>query len=59
VGLVAGDCRDALHKVEDALGLAAFFGEYCFDNLGCFRLAEAALAQEVGSFLVRARNNAL
>jgi hypothetical protein len=27
VGLVASDCRDALHKIEDALGLAAFLGK--------------------------------
>ena len=59
VGLVAGNGRDALYKVEDALRLSAFFSEHHLDDLGCFRLAEAALAQELGSFLVRARYNAL
>ena len=57
--LVAGDRRDALHEVEDALGLAAFFGEHCLDDLRCLRLAEAALAQEFGAFLVRARDDPL
>jgi len=59
MGLVASNRRDALHKVEDALGLAAFLGEHRFDDLRRPRLAEPALAQEFGSFLVTARNDAL
>ena len=46
-------------KVEDALGLSAFLGQHRLDDLRCLRLAEAALAQEFGSFLVRARDDPL
>src|SRR5260370_9575374 len=38
-GLIAGNCSDALYKIEDAFGLAAFLGEHCLYYLPCLRLA--------------------
>src|SRR5271155_2395066 len=45
MGLVPCNGGDALHEVEDALGLAALLGKHRVNDLGRFRLAEAALAQ--------------
>jgi hypothetical protein len=49
---VARNRRNPLHEVEDTLGLAALLGEHRLDDLGCLRLAEPAIAQEFGSFVV-------
>ena len=54
LGLVARDCGDALHEVEDALGLAAFLSQDGLDDLRRLGFGEAALAQEVAAVLVGA-----
>ena len=54
---VARDCGNALHKIEDALRLAAFLRDQRLNDLGRLGLAEPALAQEFGSFLVGAGND--
>src|SRR5579872_1704177 len=59
MGLVTGNCSDALHEVEDALGLAALLGEYRLDDLRGLRFPKAALAQEFGSLIIGARDDAL
>src|SRR3984885_3746664 len=59
MGLVPGNCGDALHEVEDALGLAALLGEHRLDDLGRLRLPEAALAQEFSSLVVSPSNDSL
>ena len=53
------DRRDALNEVEDAFRRMAFLGQYHLDDLRGLRLAEAALAQEVGPILVGARDDPL
>jgi hypothetical protein len=59
VRLVAGNCRDALYKIEDAFRLAAFLGTHCLDDFRRLRLAEATLGQEFGSLVVGACKDAL
>jgi hypothetical protein len=57
VRLVAGNCRDALYKIEDAFGLASFLGNHCLDDFHRLRLAKATPAQEFGSLVVGACND--
>lgn len=57
--LVAGNCGDALHKIEDALGLSRFLNEHGLDDLRGLGLAEPALAQEFGSLVVNAGDDTL
>src|SRR6516162_11783226 len=57
--LVARHRRDALHEVEDALGLVALFGQHRLDDFCCLGLAEATLAQKVGALLVGSSDDPL
>lgn len=59
MGLVTRHRRDALHEIENALGLAALLSQHRLDDPGRLRLAEPALAQEPGPLLVAARNDTL
>src|SRR5713101_6413749 len=52
MGLAAGERRDALHEIEDALGLAMFFAQHGFDDLRRLRFGETALAQKALAVLV-------
>lgn len=57
--LRAGDGCDPLHKVEDALGRAAFLGQHRLDDPPRLRLREPAFAQEVLTVFVRPRDDLL
>ena len=46
MGLAAGERRDALHEIENALGLAMFFAQHGVDDLRRLRFGETALAQK-------------
>ena len=52
MGLAAGERRDALHEIEDALGLAMFFAQHGLDDLRRLRFGETALAQKALAVLV-------
>ncbi len=57
VGLVACEGGDALHEIEDALGLAPFLSQHGLDDLRGLSLGEAALAQELAAVVIGAGDN--
>jgi hypothetical protein len=59
MGLAAGERRDALHEIEDALGLAMFFAQHRLDDLRRLRFGETALAQKALAILVATGNDPL
>src|SRR5467141_1260133 len=52
MGLGAGERRDALHEIEDALGPPMFFAQHGLDDLRRLRFGETALAQKALAVLV-------
>jgi hypothetical protein len=49
--------RDALYEIEDAFGLAAFFGKDGLDDLGGFGFTEAAFLQKLGAIIIGPRDD--
>src|SRR6267378_6247189 len=59
MGLGAGERRDALHEIENALGPAMFFAQHGLDDLRGLRFGETALAQKALAVLVAAGDDPL
>src|SRR5258705_4851110 len=59
MGLAAGERRDALHEIENALGPAMFFAQHGLDDLRRLRFGETALAQEALAVFVAAGDDPL
>src|SRR5258705_13418773 len=59
MGLAAGERRDALHEIENALGLAMFFAQHGLDDLRRLRFGESALAQKALAVLDAAGDDPL